>query len=184
LWKELFGNSTDLKLSTVSLSFTGIDIAETGQQTIEGFLRSKPLSKRNREDSRERPGEPRAEEAMAMERSTVAPGAGSNEVDDQNPSRSSSRTELSYTCSRCQKTLRATVFPIHDGDDDEREAMLASLKLEHEDWHFAQDLAREEVSRSNGGNTKRLVAGQQPQGSKPKKRRKEAVGIEKFFARK
>ncbi|KAJ2916605.1 hypothetical protein MD484_g3820, partial [Candolleomyces efflorescens] len=184
LWKELFGNSTDLKLSTISLSFTGIDVAETGQQTIEGFLRSKPISKRNRQDSCERPGDSRAEEATATEQSTVAPGAGSNEVDDENPSRSSSRTHPSYTCSRCQKTLRATVSPIHDEDDDEREAILATLKLEHEDWHFAQDLAREEISGTNGGNTNRLVAGQQPQGSKPKKRRKEAVGIEKFFARK
>ncbi|KAJ2922855.1 hypothetical protein H1R20_g14219, partial [Candolleomyces eurysporus] len=184
LWKELFGNSTDLKISTVSLSFTGIDVAETGQQTIEGFLRSKPPSKRTREDSCERPDASRAAEE-AMEKSTVAPGAGSNEVNDQNTSRASSRTELSYTCPRCQKTLRTTVSPIpQEDDDDEREAILAALKLEHEDWHFAQDLAREEASGSIGGSTKRLVAGQQPQGSKSKKRRKEAVGIEKFFARK
>ncbi|RXW21746.1 hypothetical protein EST38_g4134 [Candolleomyces aberdarensis] len=183
LWKELFGNSTDLKISTVSLSFTGIDVAETGQQTIEGFLRSKPLSKRTREDSCERPDASRAAEE-AMEKSTVAPGAGSNEVNNHT-SRSSSRTELSYTCPRCQKTSWATASPIpQEDDDDEREAILAALKLEHEDWHFAQDLAREEASESIGGSTKRLVAGQQPQGSKSKKRRKEAVGIEKFFARK
>src|ERR1700735_4339343 len=47
LWKDLVGNSTTLNVTNVQLAFTGIDVAEAGQRSIEGFL--KPASaKRSR----------------------------------------------------------------------------------------------------------------------------------------
>ncbi len=39
LWKELIGNQTMLNVTNVHLAFTGIEFAETGQQTIKGFLK-------------------------------------------------------------------------------------------------------------------------------------------------
>ena len=39
LWKELIGTEVVMKVTSISLSFTGIEEAEIGQQTIEGFLK-------------------------------------------------------------------------------------------------------------------------------------------------
>jgi len=39
LWKELIGTEVVMKVTNVSLSFTGIEEAEAGQKSIEGFLK-------------------------------------------------------------------------------------------------------------------------------------------------
>ena len=36
LWNDLVGHSVSLNVTNVSLAFAGIDIAESGQQSIEG----------------------------------------------------------------------------------------------------------------------------------------------------
>jgi len=160
LWKELVGNATNMKVSSVQLSFTGIDTAEAGQQTIEGFLQSKPTSKRPREPS------PQRHEGRA---------------DDISGERVGEST-LTYSCPRCKRELKLKTDAV---ETDEIESLHAILKMEHDDWHFAQDLAREDASASSISGQQAPV-GQSGQASKPKKRRKEKekVGIEKFFSKK
>lgn len=188
LWKELVGNASTMRVSSVQLAFTGIDVSESGQKTIEGFLRSKPTSKR-----------PREEEEEPFERDGALTGASGaatpkddderirvEQVDQAHETPKTSRSGASYTCPRCQKTLRPTpsaTLAFQNAED--RASVIAALRLEHDDWHFAQDLARGESPAPNGG--KRIVPGPgqpQAQGSKAKKRKKETTGIEKFFMRK
>lgn len=180
LWKELVGNTSTMRVSSVQLAFTGIDASESGQKTIEGFLQSKPSSKRAREEDSEsgtRPGRV----ATKSDDHRIRVEQVEQAHDSETPKASGSGA--SYTCSRCQKPLRPPSPAPTYSDEEEYNSVIAALKLEHDDWHFAQDLAREESTVSNGG--KRIVPGQsQAQGSRAKKRKKEAFGIEKFFMKK
>lgn len=51
LWKELVGTNLVMNVTNVQLAFTGIETAETGQRSIEGFLKSGQTSKRARDDN-------------------------------------------------------------------------------------------------------------------------------------
>ncbi|KAF5342111.1 hypothetical protein D9611_001599 [Ephemerocybe angulata] len=180
LWKELVGNTSTMKVSSVQLAFTGIGVSEAGQQTIEGFFGSKPPSKRSRDDVKEHPGEARAQEGIDRP-AEVSKEDVDNQMEDPQARSRSGTDELSYTCPRCQKTIRPNAASSTTVQTEEEcETVLTGLRLEHDDWHFAQDLVREEATSSG----KRIIPGQTTQGSKPKKRRKETKGIEKFFTRK
>ena len=156
LWKELVGNGTNLNITHVALGFTGIDISENGQQSIEGFLKSNRLgiNKRSRELNETENGEPRTE---------------SNAFPDF-PS-------ISYTCSKCGKTVIVFLEEGTAADDD----ALEMARREHEDFHDAESLRKE---RGQRGNTAGLSA-------KPNRNKKggrgqsdKRKGIEKFFVRK
>ena len=166
LWKELVGTEVVVKVTSVSLSFTGIEEAEHGQQSIEGFL------KRRREDTED-------DEALKLSESSD-PVALSSPLCPEISLTSHSNLQLpSFTCDRCHKQIFPTT-PF------ERELQLATLRLEHDDFHFAQDLAKElEV------NT--LSQTKQPSKNKPKplsknkpksKPKPGPSGIESFFIRK
>lgn len=157
LWKELVGTTSKMKVTNVSLSFAGIEIAEQGQQSIEGFLQLP--GKRPRDAS-------------------VGPLP-----DEEHNAPDSSDVSASYTCPRCKKRLRLPLdFPFMD-DETEKAAGIASLKMEHDDWHFAQDLSKEDTfqrqtirpSEPSHANSARKSA---------KKQKKAPTGIEKFFNRK
>ena len=157
LWKELVGNSTKINMTHIGLSFTGIDITEAGQQSIEAFLRSDKC--------------PRETDGFGVDSTGQRHGARVTESSSQEfPSKS-------YTCAKCGKTM--TVFLDSDvmGDSDP----LEMLRTEHEDFHFAQELAKDFAQESR------------PRDSSPKKgttqksakrRRVESKGIEKFLLRK
>ncbi|KAG2017823.1 eta DNA polymerase [Coprinopsis cinerea AmutBmut pab1-1] len=166
LWKELVGNATTMKISSVQLSFTGIDVSEPGQQSIEGFFKSKPPSKRQREDDHGG--------------TSTLPGGDENE---HSPS-SRGTPGTSFTCPRCNKTLSLNPEIQALIDDGEREAALASLKLEHDDWHFARDLAQEDNRTAQAQTQFSSTSSTAKKSLQNKKRRKVAVGIEKFFDRK
>ncbi|KAM6504280.1 hypothetical protein JOM56_001223 [Amanita muscaria] len=168
LWKELFGNDTKLNVSHVALGFTGIDVTESGQQSIETFLKSARNHKRLRE-----PDE--AGESVSMEQN---PALRTNEM--PNTTAEADFSSISYTCSKCGKTL--TVFL--DSDTDRGDDPLKTVRREHDDFHYAESLAREMsrplmvASSSSGTRTKRT-------NHKNKKRRgDEPKGIEKFLMRK
>ena len=160
LWKELTGSMKDLNVTSVQLAFTGIETAETGQQSIEGFFKPKEtprsLLKRARSSSDEAPPESHTSQVM-----TEMPGSASS---------------TSFVCERCKK--RITVYESEVGNaETDHAATLAKLRLEHDDFHFAQDLA-------NGTDAQ---APSQPRSrSGPPKRKKttEAKGIAKFFIKK
>ncbi|KIL64266.1 hypothetical protein M378DRAFT_11635 [Amanita muscaria Koide BX008] len=168
LWKELFGNDTKLNVSHVALGFTGIDVTESGQQSIETFLKLARNHKRLRE-----PDE--AGESVSMEQN---PALRTNEM--PNTAAEADFSSRSYTCSKCCKTL--TVFL--DSDTDRGDDPLETVRREHDDFHYAESLAREMsqpltvASSSSGTRTKRT-------NHKNKKRRgDEPKGIEKFLMRK
>lgn len=156
LWKELVGNDTKMNLTHVALSFTGIDVTEAGQQSIEAFLKSGKNDKR-----------PRETDGLGV--GSIEQGYG--ELSSQDfPS-------TSYTCAKCGKKL--TVFldsDVMDGSDP-----LEMLRTEHEDFHFAQELAKDWAQES------KLRDSSPKKGTAPKsakRRRVESKGIEKFLLRK
>ena len=172
LWKELVGplNSTKplpSKITHVSLSFHGVEAGEANQQGIEGFLSktktpSSP-SKRKRE--------------MDSDGETVP---------EFSHRGSELRPNLDYfVCDRCKKqiALPQELMSALDLDEVTRKDALASLKVEHQDFHFAQDLSRmpSDDERPEQSNPKPTV--------KPKKKRKrkgeaaEGEGIARYFSK-
>lgn len=158
LWKQLVGTDIVMKVTNVSLAFAGLEAAEMGQKTITGFL------KRRGED--DEPPHPNA----GADRQEVAPA----DLDDD-PFNDSNTDSLSFTCARCGKRISA---PSHPTSAMEKETQLAVLKVEHDDYHFAQDLAKD---------TDNIIPVSAPSSKGPPKRKKQKVseakpvGIEKFF---
>ncbi|KAF9046844.1 DNA/RNA polymerase [Hymenopellis radicata] len=107
LWKDLVGSATTMKVTSVQLAFTGIETAESGLQSIAGFLGTK----RTREED----------------------GADSDANDAK---------KVFFVCSRCNKEVRLPTSSI-SGDETADDAALEEMKMEHSDWHFAQDLSKE-----------------------------------------
>ncbi|KXN91684.1 N-acetyltransferase eso1 [Leucoagaricus sp. SymC.cos] len=137
LWKELVGTATTMNVNHVSLSFTGIDIAEQGQKSIEGFLRPASANspkKRPRDEEIHTSGDPRTRMIETTDQDDAM-------SDGQTSVHQSSNQPLSYSCSRCGKA-----FYIPEGlsgaDDDIRQEVLSSIRLEHQDFHFAEDLMK------------------------------------------
>ncbi|KAI5892593.1 DNA/RNA polymerase [Schizophyllum commune H4-8] len=151
LWSELVGSATTaLNVSSVQLAFTGIGNSEAGQQSISGFFaNAKPAS------------------------STPAKPGSRVDVDDTLDSGGGTRdSDAAFRCARCRKDI---ALPYRPDDAGDRASALAALRLEHDDFHFAQDLARSERVTPT------------PAPVRPTKKRKKggkAEGIEKFFARK
>lgn len=50
LWKELVGSASIMKVTSVQLAFTGIEVSEAGQQSIEGFFKNGSGTKRLRDE--------------------------------------------------------------------------------------------------------------------------------------
>lgn len=158
LWKELVGNASTLNVTSVQLAFTGIDNTEAGQSTIEGFL--KPTSSKKR-----------ARDSPEVNIESHHGRAGSDIAVLNNSS-----SELTYVCSRCGKKITAPTIEYSNGNQDD---ILMKAKMEHDDFHFAQDLAQGDKPR-----TIIAASSESKAKSKPTKKRKvppEPKGIEKFF---
>ena len=173
LWVELVGTSTEyeknrasgkvaaMKITNVFLGFTGVETMAVGQRSIEGFF-----------SEADRPNKRKADEDAHLEefKRGSAPGGGDTEFSAN--MEATSVTNPSFRCPRCGKHIRQ---PIIDGDD--REVTLSALKMEHDDFHYAQDLAKSDYGgtglvSNEKGNKKRQRGGGQ------------AKGIAKFFSSK
>lgn len=178
LWKELVGTSTTIIVNYVALAFTGIDIAEQGQKSIEGFLKPASAStpkKRLWDEEQSVPAD--FETAMTednREEDTL--------LDVQIHERQSSNRVLSWTCSRCGKAFG---LPEHmsNADDNTQRAALSNIQLEHEDFHFAEELMKESEERVSPVKPTSKTAGFKP-GTAKKKSRKELQGLDKYFSKK
>lgn len=159
LWKELTRDVTSINITCVQLAFTGIETAETGQQMIQGFFKTRdaqlPPLKRPRSDS-----------ASSLHKGAV-------KSDTQNAPERQELSQMSFVCGRCQKQ-----FALGEGSsgwgEEQRTSALAMLRQEHEDFHFAKDLA---------GDSRPI----KPHSSKPvsmRSRGTEPKGITKFFNKK
>ncbi|KAJ7056575.1 DNA/RNA polymerase [Mycena amicta] len=156
LWRELIDPHAPLKVTGLSLGFTGIEGVESGLKSIDTFFR-KPVSKR-----------------------------GADETDDPNPNAKTSDASIttsknisnsSFVCSRCGH--KASLAPSATRSDVERESALMLLKMEHDDFHVALELSKVPEIEADSD-----TVGVKPAEPKKKKRRKESPqGIAKFFTR-
>ena len=184
LWKDLHGtdatratggSNTAMKIINISLAFTGLDAMESGQQGIEHFFKStdgmaSPL-----------PGRKRTRETLEAAISAAPDQVGTgqqqcstwlDEIDDL-----STRT-LTWECPRCQSCLPIIVRP-----NEVESERIGTIRSEHEDWHFAKDLARENAVILGGGkSTLRASSSMGSKGNKGnKKRKQEGVDIASYF---
>ncbi|KIK62517.1 hypothetical protein GYMLUDRAFT_223745 [Collybiopsis luxurians FD-317 M1] len=175
LWRELVGTGTGpIKINHIALAFTGIEAADDNQQSIDSFFANPSGLKRLREEehdfSQTRP------ESPTRPRQCSPPSG-------QGPT--------SFTCPQCHKTFSLppkTLSLIVDAED--RAQALEALKNEHDDFHFAQSVAREvepEVKIDGADRTRVKPSSKtnaKPSSSKKPKKGHESEGIEKFFSRK
>lgn len=161
LWKEMTGNAKDVNVGALQLSFSNLERGEAGQKNIDGFFQQS--TKRSRED---------AEDDQPSD--TIQGRASS----------SSPQSPSSFVCSRCKKRIELPihVVEIRAHDAEGLAEAVAALRAEHDDFHFAQDLANApEIDQT----------GPAPKPSKPSstgretKRRKKAgepsKGIARYF---
>ncbi|TDL25593.1 DNA/RNA polymerase [Rickenella mellea] len=170
LWRELVGTDASykgngMKITNVQLSFTGIEIMESGQRGIEGFL-----------GARDGSGEKRKWEESPKKSNASASRAQSVEKRDVVGVESASN-DHSFPCPRCKKAIKIPPIASHssasDAADEEVQHAIGLAKQEHDDWHFAQDLAR---SPERPPPPKKKA--------KKKDKDKDKDGIAKFFVKK
>ncbi|KAG8774998.1 DNA-directed DNA polymerase eta rad30 [Serendipita sp. 397] len=160
LWKELHGtdaeraanpNVPNMKIINIAVSFNGVEALEQGQRGIEGFL-----------------GRERTHASTSTDHVTIpAVKEEPNEAE-----------KMDYLCRTCKKTL---TVPVERDDPEEiRSAKLESLKAEHEDYHFAQRLSRQDVVVLGGAKRRTSPGGQ----AAPKKKKRKEENITSYFQKK
>lgn len=189
LWKDLVGGSSKqdgslaYSVTTIALGFTGVEPGETGQQSIEGFFRSgtgiKPPSSGSDGQTYElcRRGK-RGREAED--------GAGSS-LDLQDVSRVDRDDTIGFVCPRCHQRFEVKLgYGGEHGSGLRQGEALDRLRLEHSDFHVAQDLSK--MPDGDDGNihgTLGLRAVEKRKKRKTVARKDQPVeGIAKFFVRK
>ena len=166
LWKDLVGavdmKTAPMKITNVQLAFTGVETADPGQQSIEGFLKADTRDLQAQKRLRTT-NDGNSNEAGETDNLTVSASA------DQDLS-----TTAFFVCPRCNKRVFLPVtWAENGGGEDAQAAAMATLKMEHGDFHFAQDLAR-----TPDQGVKRIKL---DSSSKRKKIREDTHGIAKFF---
>ncbi|CCM02291.1 uncharacterized protein FIBRA_04379 [Fibroporia radiculosa] len=175
LWRELVGTDTSraapVKITHIALGFTGVESMEAGQQSIEGFFHTPAILDRTRPSSSSATKRSRDPDDNPVSRETVR-----SRTEDSFP-----RSQVtSFTCDRCGKRvyLADELASNHPGNEV-REA-LAVLRVEHDDFHLAQDLAKQIAVSS----PRKIRPSEKAKSSKNKKQPQRPEGIAKFFAKK
>jgi len=140
---------------------------EAGQQSIDGFLAPLSASKKRVRD----PVTDNNVQARDLLHATGGGEASESKLLDNSPSHLPS---LSYACVRCGELIK-----LHTADHatEDQQSLFAKAKMEHDDFHFAQDLAKE-------GNPRSVISVSKKMTPKPAKKRKlspEPKGLERFF---
>jgi DNA polymerase eta len=164
LWKELAeGLNGSMKITNIQLAFTGLEDADPHQRSIEGFLKT-----RAPED--QAPKRSRADDEGDL---GFQSEAGPSKLPPSQPSNSNDTSVIgSFTCPRCSKHITLPESTLdNDNGHDTGAAAMERIRQEHDDFHFAQDLARS-TGKSEGSRIPIVVS---------KKRRKESEGIAKYF---
>lgn len=156
LWKELTGDAKTVNITSVQLAFTGLEKAEMGQKSIEGFFTTRDIQQRTSLKRSREEDEP-----------LVSP-----ENTNLSLPKSSDVEAVSFECTRCRKTIALREGQATGGPNEVAQR-LATLRSEHGDFHFAQDLAN--------SNDESVPV---PRGSSSKRKKLEPKGIAKFFIRK
>jgi DNA polymerase eta len=166
------GDSKVMKVTSVQLAFTGLETAESGQRSIEGFFTTTP-------DRGQLQGSSSAARSVLKR-----PRDAEDTHDDALPQMELPECEAStipfdgstsFDCPRCGK--RVTLAEQFVGETVEktvRAQALDALRVEHDDFHFAQDLAKTSNTPQSGRQWE----------TKKKKKKSEPEGIAKFFSKK
>ncbi|KAI6165702.1 hypothetical protein EDD17DRAFT_179380 [Pisolithus thermaeus] len=158
LWKELMGSSANINITSVQLAFTGIEAAETGQQSIDTFFKTKDVQRQPLKRSRDN-------EELSPARA---------ECDVRDIQEEKERSWTSFVCDRCQIRLALRDDQL-DLSDDERAHALATLRQEHQDFHFAKDLESGSLPQKTGSTSRP---------ASKRGRAAESRGIARFFGKK
>ena len=177
LWKELVGTEASrkspMKVSSVQLSFAGIASMENGQRRIEGFFQKPSSTSEQVAATTEQFNPPDSVDSSLKRKRSESPnvsrtdgGVVMQEGNSENPTVLAVGTATpGFLCDRCgeriemqdwaadsvyQRTSSAVV-----GDDDDVEEGIERLRREHDDFHFAQDLANEGIE--HGSSARRSV---------------------------
>jgi len=184
LWKDLVGSdskqdgSLSFSVTTISLGFSGVEPGEVGQQSIEGFFRTgrstKPPSSSDGHDGEVlqiHHGKRRLESQDGDGSSLDMLGINQGDV-------------VSFACSRCGKHIE--VEPRNDGEGkaEQRQAeALTRLRMEHGDFHVAEDLSKAPYDGNLGGSPGLRVVERESKRKRESNARKDkhGEGIAKFF---
>lgn len=185
LWKELIGTdatqTAPLKITNVALGFSGVGVMEAGQRSIDAFL--KPPSTSAGAQSTDGPVKRKRDSEEAVdgpERDVVR-----RKSHDDRPAVTPDNATY-FVCDKCSKRISLPRDLIDGGLEDAiREEALEALRVEHTDFHYAQELSRQ-LSSSGAPLKFRPSSAEraQPPANSKKKRPKEREGIAKFFAAK
>ena len=135
MWKEMVGtdatNKTPLHITNVALCFTGVEAIESGQKRIEGFF--KAGNAESDPTTRQRSEKPPSARALQVPLQAPSPPPPEDQTLPVLVEPEPEPEPPSFKCDRCGKKI-----VLKKGDA----RTLDALKLEHDDYHFAQDLAR------------------------------------------
>ena len=187
LWKDLVGSgskqdgSLPFSVTTISLGFSGVEPGEAGQQSIEGFFRpgtsTKPPSSSHGHDGevlRIHQGKRQLESEDGEGSSLDMLGINQEDM-------------VSFVCPRCRKCIELELRNHVEGEPEQRRAeALTRLRMEHGDFHVAEDLSKAPYDGNLGGSPGLRVVERERKRKKESNARKDkhAEGIAKFLVRK
>jgi DNA polymerase eta len=141
LWKDLMGSSKPdgslpYSVTSIALGFSGVEAAEAGQQSIEGFFQPGPgTSTKSRSDPDPDPDGDNMQPIHRTKRQRETEGA---ECSSDNILEIEHEETASFVCPRCHKRIEVKL-----GDDgEETEERRAKALMEHSDFHVAEDLSK------------------------------------------
>lgn len=175
LWKELVGTDTSrttpLKITNVALGFSGVEVMEAGQRSIAAFLKPPSTSQQEAPVKRKRDLH---DDGRDSERALVRRKDGGD-----GPATCPGNT-TSFMCDKCSKLISLPEDLMNDALEDViKQEALEALRVEHTDFHYAQELSRQ-LSTAAAPRRFRPASGEQVQPT-TKKRPKQRGGIAKFF---
>lgn len=160
LWKELTRDVTSIQVTNVQLAFTGFEATESGQQSIDGFFKTDPGQRSLKRHRSENAG---PSDQVSSETDVRVSGEG--------------QARTSFVCDHCRNQITLQDIQVGWSDEQQRNA-LAVLRQEHEDFHFAQNLA-------NGLLTSPSIKPDSlPRQVSKRSREVEPRGIAKYFTKK
>lgn len=213
LWRELHGTDVQrtelvqnqgkppMKLIYISVAFTGVEALEQGQQGIQGFFNFNSTNYNSKPNSHAHSASDPVSKSMGSTSASTSSTSGHSKPESSRGPRDQSKylsdletdvqlqsETLTYKCPTCSKMISTSIYA-HENEET-RTQKLESLKAEHEDFHFAQQLAREQtvyLGGSNGGKAKAKSKSKRqnsPGHSAPQKKQKTGPDISSYFQKK
>jgi DNA polymerase eta len=183
LWKDLVGignkqeGSLPYSITHVALGFSGFEPGEAGQQSIETFFQPGASTG---DPSR---ADPKRRRVMVDDSAGDSVDLSKTTREDQGETQETSL--MGFVCPRCHQRIELEwTNDDHSNDDD----ALARLRIEHSDFHLAEDLSKtaDHGDSNVGSGSIRAVEklhNTKTKRKKPGQQRPPDDGIAKYFAR-